>query len=326
VTAPAFLASDATVTPASTAPSMTTPPILPQDDRWHQRWRNHHHTWQHRDGRPFDPDRFTVVELDTRDGKHAARHLILDHHYAASWPAAMHCFGLIDRAPQLDDYPDPHPSAVTRAGRLVGAAVLSVPQHVAVVAKPFPRLTPYREAADLGRFLLLDPVAANAESWFLARVFRLARQRGVRGVVAFADPVPRRRGDGALVLPGHVGWSYQGHNAVYLGRSTPRPQILLPDGTNLPGRAVSKLAGSEPGARGVAARLRELGAPTVDAGETPAAWLDRALPAIGATIIRHPGKHKYAWRLDRGPTSQLGQPAMPYPKSIDPITATGGQR
>jgi len=302
------------------APLPTARPL--SDDRWCQRWRHRHHTWHRHDEHAFDPDRFAVVELDDRDGKRAARRLIVDHHYAGSWPAAMHCFGLIDRAPQLDYYPDPHPSALTAAGRLVGVAVLSVPQHVAVVANPFPHLTPYHEAADLGRFLLLDPVAVNAESWFLARVFRLARRRGVRGVVAFADPVPRRRADGTFVLPGHVGWSYQGHNAIYLGRSSASPQILLPDGTSLPGRAASKIASAEPGAGGVAARLRRLGAPGPAAGEAPTAWFARALPAIGATIIRHPGKHKYAWRLDRTPASRLAQPSLPYPKSIDPITAT----
>lgn len=268
------------------------------------------------------------MALDTRAGTQAARQFVLEHHYASAWVAATQCYGLIDHSPDLDDYPDPHPSALTAAGRLVGVAVLSVPQHVAVLSKPFPDLIPYTEAIDLGRFVLLDPVAANGESWFLARVFRHARRRGVRGVVAFADPVPRRRADGTLILPGHVGWAYQGHNATYLGRSTPSRQIQLPDGTSLPGRAVSKLVGNEPGAGGVALRLRQAGAPEPARDEPPAAWLQRALHSVGATTIRHPGKHKYAWRLDRSPASQLAQPAQPYPKSIDPrpSATTGAPR
>jgi hypothetical protein len=54
------------------------------------------------------------------------------------------------------------------------------------------------------RFVLLDECPGNSESWFLARCFDALLDDGVRGVVSFADPVPRRTASGQLVMPGHV--------------------------------------------------------------------------------------------------------------------------
>jgi hypothetical protein len=230
----------------------------------------------------------------------------------------MFRYGLLDRAPHLSDYPDPQPGDRLRRGRLVGVAVLGVPMHPRVLLVPFPGLVPYRESVELARLVLLDPVPGNAESWFLARVFRRAASVGVRGVVAFSDPVPRRR-HGIVFMPGHVGWCYQGHNAVYLGRATARRLVLLPDGSSLPARAIAKLTAGERGAAGVVARLVGLGAQPPD-GTVPAAWwLAQALDAIGAVTVRHPGNHRYVWQLRRGRAARLGLPGLPYPKGIDPI-------
>jgi hypothetical protein len=55
----------------------------------------------------------------------------------------------------------------------------------------------------------------------------MAGQQGVRGVVSFSDPVPRRTAAGDLVFPGHIGTIYQASNAGYLGRTTPR-RVLHP--------------------------------------------------------------------------------------------------
>jgi hypothetical protein len=284
-------------------------------DGWCQHWRHRTPTWRHRAQGGFDPDRYTVVEV----AEQPARMFTTTHHYAASWPAARLRYGLIDRMPRLDDYPRPHPSELSRAGRLVGVAVLTVPMHPRVVLTPFPDLVPYTEAVELGRLVLLDLVPGNAESWFLARAFRLAARVGVRGIVAFSDPVPRHR-HGCMIMPGHVGWCYQGHNAAYLGRATARNIILLPDGTSLPARAAAKLTGGERGGRGVAARLARLGAPPPDPGEVPARWLDRALDTVGATRIRHPGNHRYAWRLRASRGAGWGLPVLPYPKAPDLLT------
>lgn len=79
--------------------------------------------------------------------------------------------------------------------------------------------------------MLLPECPGNSESWFLARCFRALLSHGVRGVVSFADPVPRRTASGALIMPGHMGTIYAATNAVYAGRATARTVKLLPDGT-----------------------------------------------------------------------------------------------
>lgn len=84
---------------------------------------------------------------------------------------------------------------------------------------------------ECSRFVLLDECPGNAESWFLARCFDALLAEGVRGVVSFADPVPRRTASGLLVMPGHVGTIYAATNALYTGRATARTVKLLPDGT-----------------------------------------------------------------------------------------------
>ncbi|MET7353048.1 hypothetical protein [Streptomyces mirabilis] len=69
------------------------------------------------------------------------------------------------------------------------------------------------ESLECSRFVLTDECPANAESWFLARCFDELLVRGVRGIVSFADPVPRRDAPGAVVAVGHVGTIY----AAYAG-------------------------------------------------------------------------------------------------------------
>src|SRR5262249_11685086 len=55
------------------------------------------------------------------------------------------------------------------------------------------------------------------------------------------DPVPRRTAAGDLVFPGHIGTIYQASDAEYLGRTTPRRVLLLPNGRVLSERALSKV-------------------------------------------------------------------------------------
>jgi len=83
-----------------------------------------------------------------------------------------------------------------------------------------------RLAVELGRFVLLDSVPGNGESWFLVRALTLIHARGIHGVVSFSDPQPRRTSTGALILAGHVGTCYQASNAIYMGRATPRTAPL----------------------------------------------------------------------------------------------------
>jgi hypothetical protein len=189
-----------------------------------------------------------------------------------------------------------------------------VPTNAAVVANVFPELIPYYEAVCLGRFVLADAVEANGESWFLARVFRLAAAAGVAGVVSFSDPVPRFTTDGSVTFAGHCGLIYQAANAVYLGRSTPRTKTVLPDGTILDDRARSKPLNMERGHRYVEDRLSQMGAP-IRHSDTRT-WLPLALKAIGARQLHHGGQHRYGFPLSRH-VAMAGTPGR-YPKQPDP--------
>lgn len=207
----------------------------------------------------------------------SARQFIEAHHYSHSFPAARERFGLY------------------RFGELVGVAVFSHPTNNLVLTNTFSNV-PVLESVELGRLVLLDEVAANGESYFVARCFDQLRQSGYRGVVSFSDPVPRRTAAGDVVMPGHVGTVYQALNARYLGRGTARTLRLLPDGTVLSPRTLQKIRKQEKGWRPAVEQLEGWGAPAFDGD--PRSWLRRVIPMI-TTPLRHPGNHKYAWALDR---------------------------
>lgn len=226
----------------------------------------------------------------------------------------------------------PRTAAVRRFGlydvstgerRLCGVAVFGIPVSKAVLTKPLPELTPYTESLVCSRFVLLQERPANSESWFLARCHADLLSTGVRGVVSFADPVPRRTASGALVMPGHCGWIYQATNSVYAGRATARTIKLLPDGTVFHDRTAQKARRQEQGHEYAEAQLIALGAPVPRAGCDRAVWLREALVAVGARNVRHRGAHRYVFRLGRTRREReeikLGLPARrPYPKYPDP--------
>ncbi|MDA8355977.1 MAG: hypothetical protein M0Z95_06735 [Actinomycetota bacterium] len=264
-----------------------------------QRWRDRRAAWRAREDL-VDTGRLALVELDER----VAKDFVCRHHYSGAYPAARMRYGLVDRV----------------ADRLLGVLVLGVPMQAKVLSNVFPELAP-GEAAELSRLVLLDDEAAgaNAESYFVSRAFRAAAERGLRGVVAFSDPVPRRRVDGTTVMPGHVGIVYQATNAAYLGRASARSLVLLPDATVLTARAISKLVGLERGHGYVERRLVALGAEP-RGGMQPRAWLEEALRVIGARRVSHPGNFRYAWAVgDRAARRQVvvSGTAGPYPKRID---------
>lgn len=219
------------------------------------------------------------------------RSFVEAHHYEATYPAARFRFGLFER------------------GTLAGVAVFSHPVNEATTAcLPGERL----ERVELGRFVLLDHVGANAETWMIARCFEALRAVGIVGVVSFSDPMPREAADGRLVKPGHIGTIYQAHNGVYLGCSKPERRLLLADGTIVHNRALAKIRARERGWIPSVERLIRAGAEPLVAGEDPAAWLARELPRI-ARVVRHPGNHKYAWALRKRDRRHLGA-SLPYPK------------
>lgn len=252
-----------------------------------QRWRNGHSS-----ARPAgEPIRTQDYEVAPIDDDKTAKRFILDHHYTASYPAARERFGLY------------------RHGDLVGVAIFSQPSNNATLAI-FPG-TP-AESYELGRFVLLDDVPGNGETWFLGRCFDHLRALGAIGVVSFSDPYPRQTSDGRRVFPGHVGTIYQAHNAVYLGRARSEKLLLLPDATVLHRRALAKIKSREQGWHYAAARLSAHGANELGEQEDPRAWLDEWMPQLTRTV-KHPGNHKYAWILQRRHRRSLTA-SLPYPK------------
>jgi len=241
----------------------------------------------------IDPAQYEVAPLESDT---VARSFIERHHYSHSYPAARVRVGL------------------ARRGELVGVAVFSQPTNDRAITNVFAGLEAQR-AVELGRFVLLDEVPGNGETWFLARCFELLRARGICGVLSFSDPVARTSQDGLTVFPGHLGTIYQAHNARYLGRSTPRTLALLPDGTVLSPRTIQKIRAGERGWCGAADLLAQYGAAPIgaDAGRRERlTWLHRELAHL-TRPLRHAGNHRYAWSLVR--RLELPAPQV-YPKQL----------
>ncbi len=242
----------------------------------------------------INPSEYEVAVIS---GDSEARAFIQTHHYSGTYPVARFRFGL------------------HRHGNLVGVAVFSVPCNDSVLTNVFPMAPSL--SAELGRFVLLDCVEGNGESWFLSRCFEVLRHEGLVGVVSFSDPLPRRTLDGEIVHKGHIGTIYQALNGVYLGRSAPRTIHLLPDGSVLNARTIQKIRSQERGWRYAAGILQSLGASPVSTDSKR--WLAEWLPKV-TRQVRHPGNHKYAWPLHRT-TRKIVRPSLPYPK-LAPLLAT----
>lgn len=252
-----------------------------------QRWRERATTYRPA-GEVIQTTAYEVAELES---DLLVRAFVEAHHYSGSYPAARFRFGLY------------------RRGSLEGVAVFSVPCNDKALAI-FPGAP--IESVELGRFVLLDSVPGNGETWFLARCFEVLRAKGLVGVLSFSDPVPRATAAGERIFRGHVGGIYQAHNATYLGRATARTLRLLPDGRVFSARATQKIRSGERGWRYAVAELQAAGARELVAGEDRGAWLREQLPLVTRTI-RHPGNHRYAWTLHRRHRLHLGA-GLPYPK------------
>ena len=253
-----------------------------------QRWRHGRDSYRRPDEQ-INPMYYDVDEL--RDDATAKR-FVEQHHYSGSYPAARFRFGLYCY------------------GRLVGVSVFSVPVRAEVLTSVFPGDP--NESVELGRFVLLDEVPGNGETWFLARCFERLRRRDLHGVVSFSDPVPRSTADGRVMFAGHIGTIYQAHNAPYLGRATARTLHLLPNGTVFSARAQQKIRAGERGWRYAAEILQRFGA-TACPDENRTAWLQTWMARL-IRRVRHPGNHRYAWRLQRH-VALTGAP-QPYPKAL----------
>lgn len=217
-----------------------------------------------------------------------AKAFVCKHHYSGSYPAARRRIGLY------------------RSTALVGVAVFSQPINNKALDLFGEHAT---NSVELGRFVLLDSVPGNGETWFLGRCFELLRPE-FHGVLSFSDPSRRTNSQGEEVFGGHIGSIYQGHNAHYLGRSTARTLRLLPDGSVLSDRALQKIRARDRGWEYASAQLVQHGAsePSSDLRE----WLKEWLPRL-TRPSRHAGNHRYAWQLM--PRRLWSLPAsQPYPK------------
>lgn len=266
-----------------------------------QRQRDGRTSWRPA-GEVIKTSAYEVAPIDGKGSDKIAKAFVQQHHYSGSYPAARERVGLY------------------RGAELVGVAVFSHPSSEAVLAPlPCDRL----EGVELGRFVLLDDVPGNGESWFLARALEVLRERGYRALLSHSDPLPRRTAAGELVLPGHVGTIYQATNAVYAGRSGRELHVLKPDGTVFSPRAMTKIRRWEQGAQKAIAELVAIGAKPPSAGDletrdTRRAWMWRE---IFATCRRmpHAGNHRYLWALDKRLRRDVAKLATgeAYPKAVD---------
>ena len=257
-----------------------------------QRWRDRRGAYRPA-GETISTRLYEVAKLD----RLTAKAFVLQHHYSGSFPAARFCAGLY------------------RTGELVGVAALSVPASQAALEAALP-FGGGEGRTELGRFVLRDDVEANGESWFLARLWDLARAEGFTAVVAHSDPAARFVGQ-KRVFAGHVGTIYQATNATYVGRTMRRTVRMYADGTVLSDRALSKLRVKDRGWERVAEQLVAHGAPAPSGDHR--AWVKLATDAV-STPVRHPGNHRYVWALDKTLKKRLPD-SLAYPKVALPVVA-----
>lgn len=283
-------------------PFIDLPEVSTASD-WCQRWGSGFHSWRHKSEGGFDASCYMVEPISGKE----AKDYVLNHHYSKSFSSATKRYGLYRTVPG--------------ERRLCGVAVYgtSVGQHVFRLA--LPELEPIVEALELSRFVLDDSCPGNSESWFIARCHEYLYRDAIRGVISFADPVPRRDLAGKVIFPGHVGTIYKSTNAIYTGRATPRTVKLLPDGTVLNDRAAQKVRRQEQGHDYVEEMLVRMGARVPAAGVKPAEWLWTALQDVGARNLRHRGAHRYVFPLGRTrkerASIKIGPEPERYPRQPD---------
>lgn len=266
-----------------------------------QRWKLGRNYWRVDRDEGFRKEHYTIDEV--RDS--VAKRFVVEHHYSGSYPIAMERIGLY------------------RGTTLVGVCIFSIPINNSIVQR-YTGLSA-AEGTELGRFVLLDEVPYNAESYFLAGAFKALKKlrSNVSAVVAYSDPMPRATSAGEIILPGHIGIAYQASNALYLGRASSKSLHLTPSGVALSTRAISKVRLQEHGAQSAEKRLVLLGAPPRKYGQDPADWINGVLAADVFRKVKHPGNHIYAWALGKQIKKlellKSFSPAKEFPKKLDSI-------
>lgn len=248
-----------------------------------QRWRDSVPRFVRAD-RCIDPSAYDVVEIS----EDQAKTFVVAHHYSRSYPAARRRFGLF------------------HDGTLVGVAVFSHPCNERTITNVF-GCEKAVDGLELGRFVLLDHVPGNGESWFLARC-REKLRRDYVGIVSFSDDTPRII-SGQTIFAGHIGTIYQASNAAFLGRGSSGKLHLLPDGRVFNRRSISKIRNGERGWQYSVAILQDFGADTVtlDRSEWLSYWMSQLI-----RVVDHPGNLKYAWSFSKSVKLR----SLSYPKVI----------
>ena len=264
-----------------------------------QRWEGGRIRWRPDD--VIDPSKYGVVQVPD---KGEIEPFIARHHYEHSkLPSTRFRFLMVERQGLKD--------------LVVGAANFGVPCHRNVIGNVFPMIDPNYEGVELNRLVLLDRVAGNGESWFVAEAFRRLKKQGVEGVVSFSDPVPRKAESGALVMPGHWGCVYQALNGIYLGRgSSGAKRIFKSDGTSFSHRSKTKASTGDVGGNGAIKQLCDKGASWPRPDEDVKAWLSYWMDRL-TYRVDHPGCHKYAWAISSALRRNVKFPPLPYPKKVD---------
>lgn len=264
-----------------------------------QRWREGRASYRPR-GETINASLYEVADVS----RASAERFVVEHHYSGTVSTMRRTHGLF------------------RLGRLVGAAIYGQPLRNCVVTGVFPGDP--QDSLELARFVLLDDVEANGETWFLARSFAILKKEEFRGVVSFSDPMQREDRDGNIVMPGHVGTIYQATNALYLGQRRGDYVNLLHDGRIFPRRAKTKISDGEKGWDNAVAKLVGLGAtaPICLRRGTPdtyelAPWIEHWLPKLSRKV-KHPGNHKYAFGITKRSKKILMRSTKPkkYPKKV----------
>lgn len=264
-----------------------------------QRWRDRRESYRPA-GEPINPRHFDV-ELIT---ELAAKAFVRQHHYLGRYPAARLRAGLMRTLPG-------------RRPELVGVAVFSQPMTQAVI--PHWTGLPPQHGIELGRLTLLDEIPANAESFFVARAFRLLARElpHIQAIVSFSDPMQRLTDTGQQITPGHSGVVFQALNARHVGRSKARPIILDRAGQTVSERALAKLRTGDRGAGHVYEQLLAAGAPRRHRDEADADYVARALRDGPFRRVRHPGNLAYLWPSLTAPRHVAAgfRPGLSYPKA-----------
>lgn len=242
--------------------------------------------------------------IEVFDGDKVTRQFVVDHHYAASYPAAQFRVGLMRKTG-------------VEASRLVGVAVFSIPINNRAITSHTG--LEQREGVELGRFLLLDECPYNSESWFLDKALGelKAARPNIRTVLSYSDPVERRLLDGTVVKPGHFGTIYAARSALYVGRSSPRTLHLTKHGTVVSDRGLSKIRHQTQGHGYAYRQMTDCGAPERLPGESWPEWVRRALDCGAFTKIKHPGNFTFLFGLDKKAKATLRRRytnPLPYPR------------